>query len=114
MQCLLAIEKFGPELKYIKGKKNVVADVLSRTEFTPNTTKLNIVECFGYDDKDIPPQLYPVCYQDISKEKNKDKDLLSQLNSHKEYQLITFRGGDKTHELLCHKGKIVLPRPLQK
>ena len=26
MQCPLVIEEFGPELKYIKGEKNVISD----------------------------------------------------------------------------------------
>ena len=32
----LILEKFGPELKYIKGENNVVSDALSRLEKSPN------------------------------------------------------------------------------
>ena len=53
MQCPLVIEEFGPELKYIKGGKNVISDALSRLEFTSNTTKLNISEFFGFYDEDL-------------------------------------------------------------
>ena len=53
MQCPLVIEEFGPELKYIKGEKNVISDALSRLEFTSNTTKLNVAKLFGYYDEDL-------------------------------------------------------------
>ena len=36
MRWRLIIEEFGPELKYIKGENNVVADALSRLENSPN------------------------------------------------------------------------------
>ena len=113
MWWCLVIKEFGPELKYVKVKNNVVSNVFSRIEFSPNTTKLNIFKCFGYDGKDILPQSYPIQYYYISREKNKEKYILSELNSHKYYEFITFCGGDKTHELVWHKGKTVLPRPLQ-
>ena len=53
-------------------------------------------------------------YYDIFKEKNKDKDILSKLNSHKDYEFITFSGGNKNHKLVCHNDMIVLPQTLQK
>ena len=36
MRWRLILEEFGPELKYIKGEKNVVADALSRLEMSDN------------------------------------------------------------------------------
>ena len=89
------IKEFGPELKYIKVKKNISVKALYRLEFTPNTTELNIAECFGYDDEDLPPLFYPIWYYYIYKDRNKDPDLLSKLISHKDYEFITFCGGDK-------------------
>ena len=32
----LILEEFGPELKYIKGENNVVADALSRLDMSDN------------------------------------------------------------------------------
>ena len=49
----LVIKEFGPELKDIKGEKNVISDALSRLEFTSNTTKPNISEFFEYYDEDL-------------------------------------------------------------
>ena len=42
----LIIKEFGPELKYIKGENNVVADTLSRLEKSDNQEILNISELY--------------------------------------------------------------------
>ena len=44
MRWLLILEEFGPELKYIKGENNVVAETLSRLEKSPNQDILNVSE----------------------------------------------------------------------
>ena len=41
MRWRLILEELGPELKYIKGENNVVADALSRLEKSPNQEILN-------------------------------------------------------------------------
>ena len=46
----LILEEFGPELKYIKGENNVVADALYRLEMSENQEILNISELYGYAD----------------------------------------------------------------
>ena len=63
----LILEEFGPELKYIKGGNNVVADALSRLENSPNQEILNISELYGYDDEDLPDSASPIRYHDIAK-----------------------------------------------
>ena len=62
MRWRIILEEFGPELKYIKGENNVVADALSRLEKSPNQEILNISEIYGYDDEDMPDSAYPICY----------------------------------------------------
>ena len=47
MRWRLILKEFGPELKYIKGENNVVADALSRLEKSPNQETLNISELYG-------------------------------------------------------------------
>ena len=63
----LILEEFSPELKYIKGENNVIADALSSLEMSDNQDILNISELCGYDDKDLPNSAYPICYHDIAK-----------------------------------------------
>ena len=113
MRWRLVLEEFGPDLQYIKGERNVVADALSRLEIDDNQEIFNISECFGYDDDDLPPSSYPIRYKDIAKAQADRPALQLKLTTHKGYHKATFRGGDKDYELICHKGKISLPPVLQ-
>ena len=67
MRWRLILEEFGPELKYIKGENNVVANALSRLEKSDNQEILDISEIYGYNDKDLPDSAYPIRDHDISK-----------------------------------------------
>ena len=75
MRWRLILEEFGPELRYIKGENNVVADALSRLEKSPNQEILNISELYGYDDEDMPNRAYPIRYHDIAKAQETDAKL---------------------------------------
>ena len=44
MRWRLILGDFGPDLKYIKGENNVIADSLSRLEVSDNQDILNISE----------------------------------------------------------------------
>ena len=96
MRWRLILEEFGPELKYIKGENNVVADALSRLEMSDNKEILNISELYCYDDKDLPDSTYPIHYHDIAKSQETDSKLHKKLVSHKDYTLDTFVGAIKT------------------
>ena len=101
MRWRLILEEFGPDLKYIKGENNVVADALSCLEMSDNKDILNIYELYGYNDEDLPDSAYPICYHDIAKEQETDAKINQNLVSHKDYTLDTFRGGNKDHRLIC-------------
>ena len=75
MRWRLILEEFGPELKYIKGENNVVADALSRLEKMQNQDILNISELYGYDDEDLPDSAYPIRYHGIAKAQETDAKL---------------------------------------
>ena len=106
MRWCLILEEFRPELKYIKGENNVVADALSRLEKSPNQEILNISEIYGYNYKDLPDSAYPIRYNDIAKAQETDAKLQQKLVSHKDYTLDTFHGGDKYHRRICRNNKI--------
>ena len=72
MRWRLILEQFGPELKYIKVENNVVVDALYRLEIFDNRDILNISELYGYDDKDLPDNAYPICYHNIAKTQKTD------------------------------------------
>jgi transposase InsO family protein len=113
MRWRLVLEEFGPDLQYIKGERNVVADALSRLEIDDEQEIFNISECFGYDDDDLPPSSFPLRYKDIAKAQLDNPALLLKLKTNKDFSEATFRGGDKEHKLICHNGKIALPPSLQ-
>ena len=106
----LILEEFGPELIYIKGEHNLVADALSRLEMTPQS--LHMAEAFGIDT--LPDDAYPLRFTNIIKHQQQDKKLLQLLESHKSYHLHTYKSENKKRTLICYKGKIVLPPTLQK
>ena len=75
MRWRLILEEFGPELKYIKGEHNIVADVLSRykleeTEFSP--------DALAFDEEDFP-ESYPLSFKQIAYEQKKDGNLQAKL-----------------------------------
>ena len=96
MRWRLIIEEFPPELKYIKGENNVVANVIFHLEMSNNQEILNISELYGYDDKYLPDSAYPIHYQYISKAQKTDAKLNQKLVSHKDYTLNKFLWATKT------------------
>ena len=69
MRWRLLIEEFGPELVYLQGKKNIVADALSRLDIEKNSDfpqtfeqlMLSNAECFA-SDATLPSTVYPVSF----------------------------------------------------
>ena len=86
----IILEEFGPELKYIKGENNAVADALFRLEKSPNQEIFNISELYGYDDEDMPDSAYPICYHDIARAQETDAKLKQKLVSHRQANRFLF------------------------
>jgi hypothetical protein len=119
MRWRLLLEEYGPELYYIKGTKNIVADALSRLPIAPsNSTDEDInylADHYGLEDSDLPDDIYPLQYQLIQKCQKTDKALIKKIKEKTlNYHLKSFHGGGKTRNLICHKDKIVIPDILQK
>ena len=64
MRWRLILEEFGPQLTYINGEKNIVADALShldlRTTPLPTNLSLHWAEHFGLESRDLSPKVYPL------------------------------------------------------
>ena len=104
----LILEAFCPELKYIKGENNVIANAFSRLEMSNNQDILSISDLYGYNYADLPDSAYTIRYHDISKAQKSDAKLNQKVVSHKDYTLNTFCGGDQNHCLICQNRKNML------
>ena len=122
MQWRLYIEEYSPDLQYIKGEKNVVADALSRLDMDgkPSLYEALITEemcsdwyCYAKEEQTFDS--HPLSYQHIEKAQCADKSLKKILHmDNSPYQMHSFHGGGITRELICRNGKIVIPSLLQK
>ena len=117
MRWRLILEEYGPELRYIKGENNVVADALSRLEImeTPiSKDSASMAEHFGLEEDDLPQDAFPLNYKTLMIHQQADKELLERAQDNDGYTLNIFRGGGKERSLIVKQGKIVVPKTLQK
>ncbi|MHA7865812.1 hypothetical protein, partial [Flagellimonas marinaquae] len=124
MRWRLIVEEYGPELLFIPGQKNVVADVLSRMGLEPtpksvsddfelnNPTSRALAEAFAYDDSDIHSTT-PITYKLLHTKQQQDKKLLQKAHSSSAVRIHSFCGGDNAYDLLCQNDKIIVPVSLQ-
>mgnify|MGYP002063500018 FL=1 len=115
MRWCLIIEEFNPEICYIKGEHNIVADSLSRLPRTSDIAECNTIYeyCDLFQVNELSEDDYPVSYSIIDKYQRKDKHLLKLLKSGK-YSANAFPGGEGEVTLICYQGKIVIPEQLRK
>ena len=117
MRWRLIIEEFSPELIYIQGERNIVADALSRLDIVDNEFKFSdtqkletfYAELFDLNNNTI---VNPVTYKNIMVHQQKDTDLIKTASTEKGYSVNVFHGGEKIRRLICYNGKIVIPKSL--
>ena len=112
MKWRLFIEEYSPHLQHIEGKKNVVADALSRLEFDDELEAQSFEEMLALDDDDLPEDHFPLTYEFLESQQQKDKELLKEIKNDKEMSKKKFHGGGKTFSLICKNDKIVIPQHL--
>ena len=63
MRWRLILKEFGPELRYIKGTNNIIADALNRLDMdeSQSTTVLDNAESFCLEEDEFPAD-YPLSY----------------------------------------------------
>jgi hypothetical protein len=119
MRWRLIIEEFSPELIYLKGERNIVADALSRLELQNSdvpSTKMHdlryLAEHFALEDEHLQSDAFPVHYKLLAQHQSHQKDFFTKHTQ--DYHLKSFRGGGTTHILVCRNEKIVIPTTLQR
>ena len=119
MRWRLIIEEFSPELIYLKGERNIVADALSRLQLQNSdvpSTKMHdlhyLAEHFALEDEDLQSDAFPVHYKLIAQHQSHQKEFFTKHTQ--DYHLKSFRGGGMTHILVCRNEKIVIPTTLQR
>jgi transposase InsO family protein len=120
MRWRLYIEEYSPELQYIKGTHNVVADAFSWLDMneTPledtQESLLGLLECFGLKQPD-ETDFHPLNFKHLLKTQESDKTIMKILiMENTKYELQDFHGGGKTTALICYRNKLVIPNKLQK
>ena len=56
----------------------------------------------------------PIMYKNIMVNQQKDSTLIKTASTDKNYSVNVFHGGEKIRRLICYKGKIVIPKSLQR
>ena len=130
MRWRLLIEEFNPELIYIKGERNIVADALSRLDIAPSvesekypgsalgpnstgSSEALSMEYYGNDKQDLPASAFPLGFKIISKAQSQDEELKELALSNVKYELRTLRSGGKERNLIYYEDKICVPKELQ-
>jgi exonuclease VII small subunit len=125
MRWRLFIEEYSPDLRYIKGENNVVADSLSRLPKLVSTLPwtddplddsleafYQTMTCYAEEENNF--DFHPLSFEHLDKEQQKDPDIKKELQKDAcKYHLADFHGGGNTRSLVCYKNKIVVPKQLQ-
>jgi len=113
MRWRLLLEEFGPQLTYIKGANNIVADALSRLDISEEDFSQDAFNGeLAADDDEIPDE-FPLSDKEIANRQGKDKASQKKLKNDPElHQKVTYKFSDRTYKIINKGGKIYLPKAL--
>jgi hypothetical protein len=118
MRLRLFIEECSPDLQYLKGDNNVVADALSFLSQTSTSYEDSqesfyaLIECHEYKNKNADKHdFHPLYYEQLELAQKRDPQLKKELlNNTIEYKLNDYHWGGKLRSLICYNDKIVVPK----
>ena len=104
MRWRLYIEEYSPDLHYVKGENNIVADALSRLDIADSQfedtmdTFLGLMDCFVNE--------LSLDYHPLNHAQQADKSLMNLLQKDDSYSEQDFHGGGKLHPSFVTKAKL--------
>ena len=106
MRWRLLLEEYGPEIVYIKGPRNVVADALSRLPKQGDIVEdVNTVMPFVQKDKDI----FPIKLEEIQERQEVNRSLRKRIRDNpKDYKKLII----ENYKVICFKNCIYIPKGL--
>ena len=129
----MLLEEFDPEIVWIKGVHNTVADAISRLDYGPvkdnNQNWMTLTKCWNFYSQEMTAEspdyeaslnfvfantqeeesIYPLTITEIAEAQTEDADLKALAKADKyEKKLV-----DDTL-VYCKDGKLVIPKPLQR
>ncbi|MFM8588489.1 MAG: RNase H-like domain-containing protein [Bacteroidota bacterium] len=133
----LILEEYGPEIVYIKGIDNTVADAISRLDFTPapttkkkecknwmtftkrwcylnhgtqnNSTEQHLESMSHvFANRSEDEEIFPLTVKEIAEQQHKDKNIHALYKDDK-YEMCLI----ENTKVLCKDGKLVIPKSLQ-
>ena len=127
------IEEYSPELRYVKGEENIVADALTRLEVInppmeeKHFTKEIMSQLYCYSNpkskskkktkkqkQEEQVTAFPLTYLEMGQAQSGDMKLLQMVKDKpKEYLFKQFHSAGKTFELICLNDKIVIAKSQQ-
>ena len=117
MRWRLILEEYGPELLYIKGEENIVADALSRLDLkddeeTPSTPEV-MATLFAADDDEVVE--FPLMLSKIEEAQKEDKQLQDWMKKTPDkYKTVTRTHSGKDYQIVVTtQDKIVLPKGMR-
>jgi transposase InsO family protein len=108
MRWRLFLEEYGPDIRYIKGDHNIIADALSRLDIQPLRDSGQPQETAFFNTEQIT---FPVHTALIAHEQKKDAALCTHMlaDKNKTYTTQTVEG----NEVIMYKDKIYVPKTLE-
>ena len=122
MRWRLVLEEYSPELRYIKGEQNIVADALSRLDLldekdqvTEQMSTKDIADLFAGEIGIDFPNNFPLSYREIEHRQKDDAEIKKlRKKDPNVYVETVYPCGDKQYTLITKNDKIVIPKALQK
>jgi len=114
MRWRLFLEEFRPQLTYIKGANNIVADALSCLDISEEDFSQDAFNGELAADDDEFLDEFSLSYKEIAYRQGKDKALQKKLKNDAElHQKVPYKFSDRTCKIINKGGKIYLPKALQ-